>query len=155
MPDDVAHPRAQASASASPSWPWSRNHSIGQHRRRDGDSHDQHDQPEVLDVAHRSAAYPADRSHRRTNLAGWLRSSSASGRLPAGRRRARAAATGLCRHRPAGRFLLHKALVVHHHEPAYERVHTDAVLASCMCHWTARSHCTDGAPPTCTPPTPQ
>jgi uncharacterized protein (TIGR02453 family) len=38
---------------------------------------------------------------------------------------------------PAGRFLLHKALVVHHHEPADERVRTDAVLDTCMRHWRA------------------
>jgi uncharacterized protein (TIGR02453 family) len=38
---------------------------------------------------------------------------------------------------PAGRFLLHKALFVHHDEPADERVHTDAVLATCMRHWSA------------------
>jgi uncharacterized protein (TIGR02453 family) len=38
---------------------------------------------------------------------------------------------------PAGRFLLHKALFVYHDEPADERVHTDAVLATCMRHWNA------------------
>jgi len=36
---------------------------------------------------------------------------------------------------PAGRFLLHKALFVHHDEPADERVQTDAVLDICMRHW--------------------
>ena len=38
---------------------------------------------------------------------------------------------------PAGRFLLHKALFVHRDEPADERVHTDAVLTTCMRHWSA------------------
>jgi uncharacterized protein (TIGR02453 family) len=38
---------------------------------------------------------------------------------------------------PAARFLLHKALFVHHDEPTDERVHTDAVLATCMWHWRA------------------
>jgi uncharacterized protein (TIGR02453 family) len=38
---------------------------------------------------------------------------------------------------PAGRFLLHKALFVHHDEPADERVHDDAVLVTCMRHWRA------------------
>jgi uncharacterized protein (TIGR02453 family) len=38
---------------------------------------------------------------------------------------------------PAGRFLLHKALFVHHDEPADERVHTEAVLTVCMRHWSA------------------
>jgi uncharacterized protein (TIGR02453 family) len=38
---------------------------------------------------------------------------------------------------PAGRFLLHKALFVHHDEPADERVQTEAVLATCMRHWSA------------------
>jgi uncharacterized protein (TIGR02453 family) len=38
---------------------------------------------------------------------------------------------------PAGRFLLHKALFVHHDEPADERVHTGAVLAACGRHWSA------------------
>jgi uncharacterized protein (TIGR02453 family) len=38
---------------------------------------------------------------------------------------------------PAGRFLLHKALFVHHDEPADEQVQTDAVLATCMRHWSA------------------
>jgi uncharacterized protein (TIGR02453 family) len=36
---------------------------------------------------------------------------------------------------PAGRFLLHKALFVHHDELADERLQTDAVLAICMRHW--------------------
>lgn len=36
---------------------------------------------------------------------------------------------------PAGRFLPHKALFVHHDEPTDERVHTAAVLAICMGHW--------------------
>jgi uncharacterized protein (TIGR02453 family) len=38
---------------------------------------------------------------------------------------------------PAGRFLLHKALFVHQDEPVDERIHTDAVLATCMRHWRA------------------
>ena len=38
---------------------------------------------------------------------------------------------------PAGRFLLHKALFVHCEEPADERVHADAVLTTCMRHWSA------------------
>jgi uncharacterized protein (TIGR02453 family) len=38
---------------------------------------------------------------------------------------------------PAGRFLVHKALFVHRDEPADERVHTAAVLATCMRHWSA------------------
>jgi uncharacterized protein (TIGR02453 family) len=38
---------------------------------------------------------------------------------------------------PAGRFLLHKALFAYHDEPADERVHTDAILATCMWHWSA------------------
>jgi uncharacterized protein (TIGR02453 family) len=38
---------------------------------------------------------------------------------------------------PAGRFLLHKALFVHHDEPADERVHTGAILAMCMERWSA------------------
>ena len=38
---------------------------------------------------------------------------------------------------PAGRFLLHKALFVHRDEPADDRVHTDAVLTTCMRHWSA------------------
>jgi uncharacterized protein (TIGR02453 family) len=38
---------------------------------------------------------------------------------------------------PAGRFLLHKALFVHHDEPADHRIQTDAVLATCMRHWSA------------------
>jgi hypothetical protein len=38
---------------------------------------------------------------------------------------------------PAGRFLLHKALFVHHDEPADQRVQTDAVLTMCMGHWRA------------------
>ena len=52
---------------------------------------------------------------------------------------------------PAGRFLLHKALVVHHDEPADERVHTDAILATCMQHWSALRPCTVGSPTTCRP----
>jgi uncharacterized protein (TIGR02453 family) len=38
---------------------------------------------------------------------------------------------------PAGRLLLHKALFAYHDEPADERVHTDAILATCMRHWSA------------------
>ena len=38
---------------------------------------------------------------------------------------------------PGGRFLVHKALFVHHDEPADERVQTAAVLAECMRHWSA------------------
>jgi hypothetical protein len=38
---------------------------------------------------------------------------------------------------PARRFLLHKALFVHHDEPADERIENDAVLATCMRHWRA------------------
>jgi uncharacterized protein (TIGR02453 family) len=38
---------------------------------------------------------------------------------------------------PAGRFLLHKALFVHRDEPTDERIHTDAVLTTCMRHWSA------------------
>jgi hypothetical protein len=38
---------------------------------------------------------------------------------------------------PAGRFLRHNALFVHHDEPADERVQTGAVLATCMRHWSA------------------
>jgi uncharacterized protein (TIGR02453 family) len=38
---------------------------------------------------------------------------------------------------PAGRFLLHKALFVHHEEPADQRVHTQAILATCGRHWQA------------------
>jgi uncharacterized protein (TIGR02453 family) len=38
---------------------------------------------------------------------------------------------------PAGRLLLHKALFVHHDEPADERIQTDAVLTTCMRHWRA------------------
>ena len=45
--------------------------------------------------------------------------------------------TGFADDGPAGRFLLHKALFVHHDEPTDERVHTDAVLATCMWHWRA------------------
>jgi uncharacterized protein (TIGR02453 family) len=40
---------------------------------------------------------------------------------------------------PAGRFLLHKALFVHHDEPLDERVHTPAVLATCGRVWRALS----------------
>jgi uncharacterized protein (TIGR02453 family) len=36
---------------------------------------------------------------------------------------------------PAGRFLLHKALFVHHDEPADERVHSPAVLEACGRVW--------------------
>jgi uncharacterized protein (TIGR02453 family) len=38
---------------------------------------------------------------------------------------------------PGGRFLLHKALYVHHDEPADERVHGDELLAVCGRHWRA------------------
>jgi uncharacterized protein (TIGR02453 family) len=38
---------------------------------------------------------------------------------------------------PAGRFLLHKAMFVHQDEPADERIQTDAVLATCLRHWSA------------------
>ena len=38
---------------------------------------------------------------------------------------------------PAGRFLLHKALFVYHDDPADERVHDDAVVVTCMRHWSA------------------
>jgi uncharacterized protein (TIGR02453 family) len=38
---------------------------------------------------------------------------------------------------PAGRFLLHKALFVHHDEPADERIQTAAALSTCMRHWSA------------------
>jgi uncharacterized protein (TIGR02453 family) len=38
---------------------------------------------------------------------------------------------------PAGRFLLHKALFVHHDEPVDERVHTGAILGTCLRHWSA------------------
>jgi uncharacterized protein (TIGR02453 family) len=38
---------------------------------------------------------------------------------------------------PAGRFLRHKSLFVHHDEPADERIQTDAVLATCVRHWSA------------------
>jgi uncharacterized protein (TIGR02453 family) len=37
----------------------------------------------------------------------------------------------------AGRFLLHKALFVHHDEPADQRIHGDLVLVTCMRHWSA------------------
>jgi uncharacterized protein (TIGR02453 family) len=37
----------------------------------------------------------------------------------------------------AGRFLLHKALFVHHDEPADNRIQSDAVLVTCMRHWSA------------------
>ncbi|HZC99928.1 MAG TPA: DUF2461 domain-containing protein [Actinomycetes bacterium] len=38
---------------------------------------------------------------------------------------------------PAGRFLLHKALFVHHDEPIDQRVHSDAILEGCGRHWRA------------------
>jgi uncharacterized protein (TIGR02453 family) len=38
---------------------------------------------------------------------------------------------------PAGRFLLHKALFVHHDEPVDERVQSAAVLTTCGRHWSA------------------
>jgi uncharacterized protein (TIGR02453 family) len=38
---------------------------------------------------------------------------------------------------PAGRFLLHKALFIHHDEPADKRIQTDEILATCMRHWSA------------------
>jgi uncharacterized protein (TIGR02453 family) len=38
---------------------------------------------------------------------------------------------------PAGRFMLHKALFIHHDEPADERIQTDEILATCMRHWSA------------------
>jgi uncharacterized protein (TIGR02453 family) len=38
---------------------------------------------------------------------------------------------------PAGRFLRHKALFVHHDDPVDERVQTGAVLDTCMRHWNA------------------
>jgi hypothetical protein len=44
---------------------------------------------------------------------------------------------GLADNGPAGQFLLHKALFVHRDEPADEWVHSDAVLATCLRHWSA------------------
>jgi hypothetical protein len=38
---------------------------------------------------------------------------------------------------PAGRFLRHKSLFVHHDEPTDERIQTDEVLSTCMRHWSA------------------
>ena len=38
---------------------------------------------------------------------------------------------------PAGPFLLHKALFVHHDEPVDDRVHSTAILANCARHWQA------------------
>jgi uncharacterized protein (TIGR02453 family) len=64
---------------------------------------------------------------RRLEAAGYQLGGAALKRPPAG-----VASDG-----PAGRFLLHKALFVHHDEPIDERVHTDAVLAGCLRHWGA------------------
>ena len=44
---------------------------------------------------------------------------------------------GLADNGPAGQFLLHEELFVHRDEPADERVHSDAVLATCLRHWSA------------------
>jgi hypothetical protein len=38
---------------------------------------------------------------------------------------------------PAGRFLLHKALFVHHDAPIDQHVHSDAILERCGRHWRA------------------
>jgi uncharacterized protein (TIGR02453 family) len=38
---------------------------------------------------------------------------------------------------PAGRFLLHKALFVHHDEPIDQHVHSEAILERCGRHWRA------------------
>jgi hypothetical protein len=51
-------------------------------------------------------------------------------RRPGGRRRALPVG-------PAGRFLLHEGLFVHHDEPADKRIQTEEVLATCMRHWSA------------------
>jgi hypothetical protein len=64
---------------------------------------------------------------QRLEAAGYQLGGAALKRPPAG-----FAADG-----PAGRFLLHKALFVHHDEPAHERVHDDAILAICMRHWSS------------------
>jgi uncharacterized protein (TIGR02453 family) len=64
---------------------------------------------------------------QRLEAAGYQLSGAALKRPPAG-----VAADG-----PARRFLLHKALFVHHDEPADERVQTAAVLSECMRHWRA------------------
>ena len=61
-------------------------------------------------------------------------SAPGGGRLPVRWRRAQAAvASGP----PAGRFLLHKGLFVHHDEPDDKRIQTEEVLATCMRHWSA------------------
>jgi len=64
---------------------------------------------------------------RRLEAAGYQLGGATLKRPPAGFERAG----------PAARFLLHKALFVHRDEPADERIQTDAVLATCLRHWTA------------------
>jgi uncharacterized protein (TIGR02453 family) len=78
-------------------------------------------------VADRSGGAELAGIARRLEAAGYELGGATLKRPPAGFERAG----------PAGRFLLHKALFVHHDEPADERVHTAAVLSTCMRHWSA------------------
>jgi hypothetical protein len=48
-----------------------------------------------------------------------------------------AAPPGVAGDGPAGRFLLHKALFVHHDQPIDHRVHSDAIVEGCGQHWRA------------------
>ena len=67
---------------------------------------------------------------------GWSGSGRRSPTRPAVPGHPQAPPAGFAPAGPAGRFLLHKALFVHHDEPADERVHTEAVLVTCMRHWS-------------------
>ena len=88
--------------------------------------------PERLTRFRKAVADPA----RGAELAGIARRLEAAGYRLGGAALKRPPA-GVASDGPAGRFLLHKALFVHRDEPADERVHTDAVLASCLRHWSA------------------
>ena len=88
--------------------------------------------PERLTRFRQAVADPASGAElagiaQRLEAAGYQLGGAVLKRPPAG-----VAAAG-----PASRFLRHKALFVHHDEPADERVQTAAVLAECMRHWSA------------------
>jgi hypothetical protein len=53
---------------------------------------------------------------------------------------------------PAGRFLLHKGLFVHHDEPADKRIQTEESLATCMRHWSTLALLHRWLPTTSRPP---
>jgi len=103
--------------------------------------------PERLTRFRQAVADPASGAElagiaQRLEAAGYQLGGAVLKRPPAG-----VAAAG-----PASRFLRHKALFVHHDEPADERVQTAAVLPSACATGAPWRRCTDGSPTTSRPP---